>query len=171
MYPLATEHIGDEIPVAVMCRVLRFTRQPYHHWPAGPIADRDLDEAYLANVLVDAQLDDAKFGHRLLGDKADKAGTRASDGRGGGSAGTTAVGRRSARSGRRTAIVHSDRGSQFRSRKVLREVDRHALLGSTGQIASAGDNAAIEYFPSLLQKRPKSVPRAATPSQPQGAMD
>ena len=49
-------------------------------------------------------------------------------------------------------IVHSDRGSQFRSRKVLRELDRHALVGSMGQVASAGDNAAMESFFSLLQK-------------------
>ena len=49
-------------------------------------------------------------------------------------------------------IVHSDRGSQFRSRKVLAELHRHALVGSMGQVASAGDNAAMESFFSLLQK-------------------
>ncbi|WP_241744586.1 integrase core domain-containing protein, partial [Cellulosimicrobium arenosum] len=49
-------------------------------------------------------------------------------------------------------IVHSDRGSQFRSRKVRRVLDRHDLVGSMGQVASAGDNAAMESFFSLLQK-------------------
>ena len=49
-------------------------------------------------------------------------------------------------------IVHSDRGSQFRSRKFLRELETHGLLGSMGQVASAGDNAAMESFFSLLQK-------------------
>ncbi|WP_273653016.1 IS3 family transposase [Cellulomonas fimi] len=48
-------------------------------------------------------------------------------------------------------IVHGDRGSQFRSRKVLRELARHDLVGSMGQVASAGDNAAMESFFSLLQ--------------------
>ena len=48
-------------------------------------------------------------------------------------------------------IVHSDRGSQFRSRKVLRELTRHDLVGSMGQVASAGDNAAMESFFALLQ--------------------
>ncbi|MBC7290131.1 MAG: IS3 family transposase [Actinotalea sp.] len=49
-------------------------------------------------------------------------------------------------------VVHSDRGSQFRSRKVLAELARHDLVGSMGQVASAGDNAAMESFFSLLQK-------------------
>lgn len=37
-------------------------------------------------------------------------------------------------------IVHSDRGSQFRSRKFLAALRRHQLKGSMGQVASAGDN-------------------------------
>jgi len=49
-------------------------------------------------------------------------------------------------------IVHSDRGSQFRSRKFLRELTHHGLVGSMGQVASAGDNAAMESFFALLQK-------------------
>ncbi|MCK5928748.1 MAG: DDE-type integrase/transposase/recombinase [Nocardioides sp.] len=49
--------------------------------------------------------------------------------------------------------VHSDRGSQFRSRKVQQTLWRHQLVGSMGQVGSAGDNAARESFFSLLQKR------------------
>jgi transposase InsO family protein len=49
-------------------------------------------------------------------------------------------------------IVHSDRGSQFRSRKMQRALTRHAMVGSMGQVASAADNAAMESFFSLLQK-------------------
>lgn len=48
--------------------------------------------------------------------------------------------------------VHSDRGSQFRSRKVQQVLWRHQLVGSMGQVGSAGDNAAMESFFSLLQK-------------------
>lgn len=48
--------------------------------------------------------------------------------------------------------VHSDRGSQFRSRRFLDQLRRHQLAGSMGQVASAGDNAAMESFFSLLQK-------------------
>jgi transposase InsO family protein len=49
-------------------------------------------------------------------------------------------------------IVHSDRGSQFRSRKVQRALTRHRMVGSMGQVGSAGDNAAMESFFALLQK-------------------
>lgn len=49
-------------------------------------------------------------------------------------------------------IVHSDRGSQFRSRKFLAALRDQGLVGSMGQVASAGDNAAMESFFSLLQK-------------------
>lgn len=48
--------------------------------------------------------------------------------------------------------LHSDRGSQFRSRKLQQTLWRHQLLGSMGQVGSAGDNAAMESFFALLQK-------------------
>lgn len=49
-------------------------------------------------------------------------------------------------------VVHSDRGSQFRSRNFLRVLARHHLVGSMGRVASCGDNAAMESFFSLLHK-------------------
>ena len=49
-------------------------------------------------------------------------------------------------------IVHSDRGSQFRSRKMLRALARHRMVGSMGRVGSSGDNAAMESFFALLQK-------------------
>ncbi|CDJ99726.1 transposase (fragment) [Microbacterium sp. C448] len=48
--------------------------------------------------------------------------------------------------------VHSDRGSQFRSRKFLRALTRHRMVGSMGRVGSSGDNAAMESFFALLQK-------------------
>lgn len=49
-------------------------------------------------------------------------------------------------------VVHSDRGSQFRSRKFVTTLNRYGLTGSMGRIGAAGDNAAMESFFSLLQK-------------------
>jgi transposase InsO family protein len=49
-------------------------------------------------------------------------------------------------------IVHSDRGSQFRSRKFHRALLRYGLVGSMGQVGSAADNAAMESFFALLQR-------------------
>jgi putative transposase len=49
-------------------------------------------------------------------------------------------------------ILHSDRGSQFRSRKVQRTLTRYRMVGSMGQVGAAGDNAAMESFFALLQR-------------------
>lgn len=49
-------------------------------------------------------------------------------------------------------VLHSDRGSQFRSRKFVRALGRHKMVGSIGRVGAAGDNAAMESFFSLLQK-------------------
>lgn len=49
-------------------------------------------------------------------------------------------------------ILHTDRGSQFRSRKFVRALHRHEMVGSMGKVGAAGDNAAMESFFALLQK-------------------
>jgi putative transposase len=59
-------------------------------------------------------------------------------------------------------IFHTDRGSQFRSRKVHRALARHALVGSMGRVGSAADNAAMESFFALLQKNVLNRKRWAT---------
>ena len=51
-----------------------------------------------------------------------------------------------------TVIVHSDRGSQFRSRDFVAVLKAAGLSGSMGRVAAAGDNAAMESFNALLQK-------------------
>ncbi len=48
-------------------------------------------------------------------------------------------------------IVHTDRGSQFRSREHIRALSRHGMVGSMGRIGAAGENAAMESFFALLQ--------------------
>lgn len=49
-------------------------------------------------------------------------------------------------------VVHADRGSQFRARSFRAVLAAAGLQGSMGRVASAGDNAAMESFWSLLQK-------------------
>jgi putative transposase len=51
-----------------------------------------------------------------------------------------------------SCILHSDRVGQFRARKVQRALTRHRMVGSMGQVGSAGDNAAMESFFALLQR-------------------
>ena len=50
------------------------------------------------------------------------------------------------------AIVHSDRGSQFRSHAYVRALRDAQLRGSMGRVGACADNAAMESFFSLLQK-------------------
>ncbi|GAA3688721.1 hypothetical protein GCM10022267_89340 [Lentzea roselyniae] len=61
---------------------------------------------------------------------------------------TNAVARRNEVAG---CVVHTDRGSQFRSRKFVRALARHGLTGSMGRVGAAGENAAMESFFALLQ--------------------
>lgn len=49
-------------------------------------------------------------------------------------------------------IVHSDRGSQFRSTAFVTALKSHRLVGSMGRVGACGDNAAMESFFPLLQK-------------------
>lgn len=56
-------------------------------------------------------------------------------------------------------VVHSDRGSQFRSRKYQRRLKAYGLVGSMGRVGSAGDNAAMESFFALLQKNVQALAR------------
>jgi transposase InsO family protein len=49
-------------------------------------------------------------------------------------------------------VLHTDRGSQFRARRLVRTLNRHGMVGSMGRVGAAGDNAAMESFFALLQK-------------------
>jgi transposase InsO family protein len=233
IYPLVRELADDGIPVAVACRVLTIARQPYYRWLALPVSDAELDEAYLANALVDAHRDDPEFGYRYLADEVRAAGfevcertvwricrdngwwsvfgkKRGKNGKPGAPAHEDLVKREfiadapnrlwladitehptnegkvylcaikdvhsnrivgysiDSRMTSRLAvaaldnaiarrgdvagcILHSDRGSQFRSRKFIRALHRHDMVGSMGQVGAAGDNAAMESFFALLQ--------------------
>jgi putative transposase len=48
-------------------------------------------------------------------------------------------------------IVHSDRGSHFRSRKFVNTLRHNGLIGSIGRAGACGDNAAMESFVARLQ--------------------
>ena len=62
-------------------------------------------------------------------------------------------------------MVHSDRGSQFRSNAFVRTIKNNGLVGSMGRVGACGDNAAMESFFSLLQKNVLNRQRWATREQ------
>ena len=59
-------------------------------------------------------------------------------------------------------IVHSDRGSQFRSHAFVRALRDAQARGSMGRVGTCADNAAMESFFSLLQKNVLNRRRWAT---------
>jgi putative transposase len=59
-------------------------------------------------------------------------------------------------------IVHSDRGSQFRSNVYVSTLSKNGLVGSMGRVGACGDNAAMESFFALVQKNVLDRRRWAT---------
>lgn len=59
-------------------------------------------------------------------------------------------------------VVHSDRGSQFRSNAFVRALKTNGLQGSMGWVGACADNAAMESFFALLQKNVLDRQRWAT---------
>jgi transposase InsO family protein len=62
-------------------------------------------------------------------------------------------------------IMHSDRGSQFRSHAYVRALRDARLRGSMGRVGACADNAAMESFFSLLQKNVLNRQRWQTRSE------
>lgn len=249
MFPLVAELAAEGVAVTLACGVLGFTPQAFYKWRARPCSDRDLDDAYLTNALVDLHAEDPEFGYRFLADELEAAGhtlcerrvwrlcrdqrlwsttTRKGRRHGKGRPGPAvhddlvrrdftakrpdavwltditehptsegklyccavkdvfsnrivgysiadrmtkdlavsalriAVARRQPDG---TVVVHSDRGSQFRSRAFQAALRSAGLAGSMGRVASAGDNAAMESFFSLLQKNVLDTRQWATRSE------
>jgi putative transposase len=77
-YPLVRELAAAGAPVqvsvAVTCRVLKISRQPYYRWLAQPVSDCDLRDAYRADALFEAHHQDPVFGYRFLAEEAIAAG-------------------------------------------------------------------------------------------------
>jgi len=81
MYPLVRDLAAEDVPVAVTCRVLRFSKQGYFKWRRQPCSHRDLDNAHLTNAAVDVHHDDPAFGYRFIADELCRLGHQASENR------------------------------------------------------------------------------------------
>ena len=233
IYPLVHELAAEQIPVAVTCRVLGFSKQAFYKWQAAPVSQRDWDDAHLINAAVDIHHDDPEFGYRFIADELAAGGIVASrnrvsrlctqqrlwsahsrkrglsrkpgppvhddlvlrdfaaerpnelwltditehptgegklylcavkdacskrivgysiDERMTSELAVNALRNVVALRGPVQAIMHSDRGSQFRSHAYVRALRDAQLRGSMGRVGACADNAAMESFFSLLQK-------------------
>jgi len=79
IYPLVLELADDGVLVAVVCRVLGFSKQAFYRWRTSPVSKRDWNDAHLTNAAIDAHRDDPPFGYRFIGDDLAAAGYRTSD--------------------------------------------------------------------------------------------
>jgi putative transposase len=246
MYPLVRDLAAENVPVAVTCRVLKFSKQGYFKWLNEPCCERDLENAYLTNAAFDIHTDDPAFGYRFISDELRDSGFKASENRvwrlcsdqriwsvfskkrglsrrpgpavhddlvnrafhaaapnvlwltditehrtmegklyccavkdvfsnrivgcATDSRMTSQLAVRALHAavelrGPGATVVHSDRGSQFRSRAFVRALERFGLRGSMGRVAACGDNAAMESFFSLLQKNVLDTRRWETRDQ------
>jgi putative transposase len=233
MYPLVQELAADNIPVAVTCRVLGFSKQAFYKWQVNPVSQRDWDDAHLINAAIDIHHDDPEFGYRFIADELAGQGIAASrnrvnrlcssqrlwsvhsrkrglnrkpgppvhddlvrrefsaaepnqlwltditehptvegklylcavkdacskrivgysiDARMTSDLAVNALRNAVALRGPVEAIMHSDRGRQFRSHAYVRALQGAQLRGSMGRVGACADNAAMESFFSLLQK-------------------
>ena len=233
IYPLVRDLAAEQIPVAVTCRVLRFSKQGYFKWLRSPCSTRDLENAYLTNACFDIHHDDPAFGYRFIADELERLGYRASENRvwrlcsaqrlwsahakkrgrwripgppvhddlverdftasapnvlwltditehptlegklyccavkdafsnrivgyATDRRMTASLAVRALHSavelrGSGATVVHSDRGSQFRSHAYIRALKAFGVNGSMGRVAACMDNAPMESFFSLLQK-------------------
>ena len=73
-YPLVRDLAAEGFSVRLACAVLGFSFQAYYAWLRQPVSDRELDEAYVVNALIDAHGDDPAFGYRFLTDELERAG-------------------------------------------------------------------------------------------------
>jgi transposase InsO family protein len=243
IYPLVLDLADDEIPVAVTCRVLGFSKQAFYKWRVNPVSDRDWADAHLVNAAYDIHADDPTFGYRFIADELPAKGVSAGENRvarlcrqqriwslharkrglsrkpgppvhddlldrrfvadrpnekwltditehptdegklylcairdvcSGRIVGYSMDSRMKAAlavSALRNAIalrspvatiVHSDRGSQFRSKAFVRALKDRGLVGSMGRRGACGDNAPMESFFALLQKNVLNRRRWAT---------
>ena len=80
-YPLVLDLAVDGIPVAVTCRVLRFSKQSFYEWRAKPITDRDWDDAHLIDAAITIHAADPAFGYRFIADELPDHGIRAGENR------------------------------------------------------------------------------------------
>jgi putative transposase len=67
--PLVLDLVADNIPVAVTCRVLGFSKQAFYRWRAGPVTQQDWDDAHLINAAIEIHHDDPGFGYRFIADE------------------------------------------------------------------------------------------------------
>ncbi len=80
-YPLVRDLAADGIPVAVTCRVLKYSKQAFYAWRRNPVTQRDWDDAHLINAAYEIHDAAPEFGYRLVADELTEHGISAGENR------------------------------------------------------------------------------------------
>ncbi len=80
-YPLVLDLAADGIPVAVTCRVLKFSKQAFYAWRRNPVTQRDWDDAHLINAAYEIHDRAPELGYRLVADELPEHGISAGENR------------------------------------------------------------------------------------------
>ena len=81
MYPLVCELQADGFAVSMICRVLGFSKQGFYKWKRKPCSDRDYDDAYVVNRIIDIHKSDSALGYRFICDELNNQGIEISESR------------------------------------------------------------------------------------------
>ena len=73
-HPLVHNRAAEGFSVRLGCGLLGFSSQAYFAWFKDPVSDRDLEDAYAINALINTHADDSAFGYRFLADELERAG-------------------------------------------------------------------------------------------------
>lgn len=78
MYPLAGDLAATgapiRVPVAVTCRVLKFSTQAFYKWLKAPVSQREWDDAHIINAAMAVHRKDPAFGYRFIADELHQQG-------------------------------------------------------------------------------------------------
>jgi len=72
--PLVRHLAAEGFSVRLVGGVLVFATQAIYPWLKRPVSDRELEDAYVINVLICAHAEDPAFGSRFLADELKRAG-------------------------------------------------------------------------------------------------
>lgn len=80
-YPLVVDLAADGIPVSRSCQVLGFSTQAFYRWKSHPISNRDLEDAYVMNTIIDIHHEDPTLGYRFICDELGLRGIKVGENR------------------------------------------------------------------------------------------
>lgn len=144
-------HMHTGAYTAITFRVLRFARQPQCQWLADGVMTTELNELWLAGSTEHRTMEEGLYVCAIKMISNGITGC-AIDSRTRSCVAVNALSQAVARHGHiDSCIALSNRGSRLRSRKNIRELSSHGVIGSMSRLRVAGNSADIDTLFALLR--------------------